>query len=56
MVILIWLVTVLVHMYRDNIKQASFYERWADAFQLAGTNPDELKKYVEMFFLEWMEF
>ena len=54
-VIMIFLVTVLVHMYRDNMKQATFYDRWADAFQLAGTNLDELKRYTELLFLEWLE-
>jgi hypothetical protein len=55
-IILIFLVSVLVHMYRDNVKHSTFYERWADALQLAGTDPDKLKQFVDLFFLESIEF
>ena len=55
-VIFIFFVNILLQLYRDNHKQAAFYDRWADALQLAGTDPDLLKKYTDLFFLEKLDY
>jgi hypothetical protein len=54
--ILVFLVRVLVTMYRYNIRLATYYDGRGDALQVFGLNLGELKKFVAFASPESVEF